>query len=222
MTMPCKAGTDPFMQQNDLFSNTTKQFFDLGGGAEILYWKNWMGAEQAELMRQLIKELPWQQPEIRVAGQNIAIPRKQCWYGDAGAQMHYSGKTFLPLPWSPLLSELRARVVRECEHDFNSVLVNFYRNGQDSVGWHADDEPELGDKPSIASLSLGAKRRFQIKHKNKMLDKTDRTRLNFELGEGDLLLMCGSIQESWQHSIPKTQKLVGPRVNLTFRLVHKY
>ncbi len=199
--------------------------FDLGSGSELIYWHRWLGAEHDALMQVMAAELPWQQPEIVVAGKNVAIPRLQCWFGEAHANMRYSGKTFKPLPWPAALANIRQRVMEACDREFNSVLVNFYRTGQDSVGWHADDEPEFGSCPSIASLSLGTRRSFQLKPKNRKAHDTGLhpakdSKMCFDLGEGDLLLMAGTTQQHWQHAVPKTRKRIGARINMTFRLVY--
>ena len=209
--------------QDDFFGFNSKHVFDLGEGAELVYWRNWLAAESETLMTVLMNQLPWEQPEIRVAGRVLPIPRLQCWYGDAGAHMRYSGRTFSPLQWNSQIAALRDRVMEASGETFNSALLNLYRGGQDSVGWHADNEPEFGIKPAIASLSLGARRSFQLKAKNYQQNRFNEkpSRYDFDLGDGDLLLMRGTTQENWQHAVPKTNKRVGPRINMTFRLVYK-
>jgi len=210
--------------QEDMFNNTqSAEVVDLGGGAELLYVQKWLNAEEAQrLFEEFQHQLPWQQPEIRVAGRTLPIPRLQCWYGDPQARLKYSGKVFEPLPWSASLAALRARLIDYCACPFNSVLVNLYRDGQDSVGWHADDERELGTNPCIASVSLGQRRSFQIKPKRNYARNSGSAsddRWVFDLGEGDLLVMRGTTQQHWQHALPKSQKNLGPRINLTFREV---
>jgi alkylated DNA repair dioxygenase AlkB len=161
------------------------------------------------LMRDLVQSLPLKQESLRFAGGDVPMPRLTSWHGEPETSYTYSGKRFEPLPWPDLLLPLRKELAEIGE--FNSVLVNYYRDGKDSVGFHADDEPELG--PVIASVSLGASRRFVLKR------KSDGEKVEYLLGGGDCLLMKGALQKHWVHSIPKTTKPVGPRMNLTFRLV---
>jgi len=161
------------------------------------------------LMRDLVQSLPLKQESLRFAGGDVPMPRLTSWHGEPGTSYTYSGKRFEPLPWPDLLLPLRKELVEIGE--FNSVLVNYYRDGKDSVGFHSDDEPELG--PVIASVSLGSARRFVLKR------KSDDEKVEYLLGGGDCLLMKGALQRYWAHSVPKTSKPVGPRMNLTFRLV---
>lgn len=171
-------------------------------------------AEQLDCYSRLADSLDWHQEELRIAGRIVAVPRLVAWYGEPEARYAYSGVVHEPLPWTPELSALRARIEAESGARYNSVLANWYRDGNDSMGWHADNEPELGRNPVIASLSLGARRRFLMEHRR------DKTRLELELGQGGLLIMAGATQHYWRHSLPKTAQLVGPRINLTFRLIH--
>lgn len=151
----------------------------------------------------------WQQKSVTVYGKEHAQPRLTRWYGLV--PYTYSNLRWEADPMPSLLVELAAKVGSECSVKFNSVMCNLYRDGKDSVGWHADDEPIFGDAPVVASLSYGGTRKFQLRH-----NKT-REVLNFFLGQGDLLVMGSEVQTSWQHSIPRTSKSVGPRINLTFR-----
>lgn len=178
--------------------------------------RDWIPAEQAfELFISLRDELVWEQSTIYIAGTARRIPRLNAWYGDAGASYRYSGKRFQPRPWTKTLGRLRERVACTADAPFNSVLANLYRDGNDSVGWHSDDETELGVNPVIASLSLGSERRFALKHKrNKSLPRMD-----IMLPSGCLLVMSGVTQHHWVHQLPKTRLPVGPRINLTFRQV---
>ena len=139
------------------------------------------------------------------------------WYGDADASYVYSGVRHDPIDWTASLTELRGHVEDEVGHQFNSVLLNLYRGGEDGVSWHSDDEPELGERPVIASVSLGAVRGFQLKHKS----SADLDRVDIELPHGSLLLMAGDCQRHWKHQIPKRRgrNRPGPRINLTFRWV---
>lgn len=148
-------------------------------------------------------------------GRTLLQPRLQVWMGDANATYRYSGTDFLPAPWDPMIKTLARRLTERCDSPFNSVLCNLYQHGQHGMGWHADDEPELGPEPVIASVSLGEARRFVMRPR----DKKDSTRHEWLLGHGALLVMRGSTQRHWLHGIPKTRRLTGPRVNLTFRLI---
>lgn len=145
----------------------------------------------------------------------MAIPRLQAWYGDNYQAYTYSGLTMKALPWTPELGELRKRIEQHTGFLFNSCLANLYRDGNDTVGWHSDDEPELGVNPTIASLSLGESRDFQLKH------KITKEKLTIPLKTGGLLLMSGETQHYWQHCIPRTKRVKSPRINLTFRLIHE-
>jgi alkylated DNA repair dioxygenase AlkB len=165
----------------------------------------------AEILTRLIDETPWRADTVVVYGKRHLQPRLTAWYGEASYT--YSGLTLQPLPLTPLLEQLRAAVERATGRRYNSVLLNYYRDGADSMGMHSDDEPELGPQPVIASLSYGATRTFTLRHK-----LSQRT-VKLELTDGSLLLMAGTLQAHWQHGINKTAKLVGPRLNLTFRFV---
>lgn len=163
----------------------------------------------------LMAETPWRHDEIFVYGRKVLQPRLTAWYGDAGARYAYSGVELAPLPWTPLLAELKARSERAAGARFNSLLMNLYRDGRDSVSWHSDAEAELGRNPVIASLSFGATRRFQLRSRPPLPP----ARHEIALGHGDLLTMRGATQHEWAHQVPKTAARTGPRINLTFRLV---
>lgn len=169
------------------------------------------GAEAALLMGRLRDEVPWSQHRIRLFGRWIDSPRLSCWMGDVAYR--YSGVTFEPLPWTATVRELNQRIEVRIGRRFNSVLANLYRDGHDSMGWHSDDEPELGREPLIASLSLGTTRRFLLRRR----DRSER--LALDLPAGSLLLMSGTSQRDWQHALPKTRRAVSERINLTFRQV---
>lgn len=146
-------------------------------------------------------------------GRPVAVPRLVSWHGDPGATYLYSGTPHDPLPWTPALAALRGRASAAAGIAFNSVLANLYRDGRDSMGWHADDEPELGPDPVIASLSLGAARRFRVRARNG--GETG----EFSLSDGSLLVMEPGVQAAWQHCIPRQAKVTGARINLTFRRI---
>lgn len=169
--------------------------------------------EAARIQQRLISELAWEQETIKVFGKAVKVPRLTCWYGDRGAVYTYSGVTHRPISWTPTLKTLRVRVEVFAGSPFNSVLGNLYRNGQDSMGWHADKEKELGEQPCIASLSLGEKRVFKLRH-NKSKEC-----LKLDLTHGSLLVMGGNLQRCWRHCLPKVDAVRGTRVNLTFRYV---
>jgi alkylated DNA repair dioxygenase AlkB len=170
--------------------------------------------ESDTLLAHLTAHIAWEQKAIQFMGKQVMQPRLIAWYGDEGKSYRYSGLTVQPLAWTPTLLMMKARVEAVAAMTFNSVLLNLYRDGQDSVGWHSDDEPELGTNPVIASVSLGATRNFQFKHKHE-----PDLKLSAELTHGCLLLMSGTTQHFWKHQIPKTKKALDPRINLTFRVI---
>lgn len=180
----------------------------------VLYHEPGFVARAQELFDTLVRTVAWRQERIRLYGREHPVPRLSAWYGDAGAQYRYSGLTLQPLHWLPPLQALRQRLQRHLGCRFNSVLLNYYRNGRDSMGLHADDEPELGPEPVIASVSLGAARRMIFRHRQRIAEP-----LSMELGAGSLLVMAGGCQANWRHELPKTRRPVHGRVNLTFRQV---
>lgn len=181
-----------------------------------LWWSpHFLTASQAdEAFEALRSQIAWEQGQIRMFGKWVMEPRLSAWYGDPGAAYTYSGKRQEPLDWISPLAEVKELVEQASGGAFNSVLLNLYRFGQDSMGWHSDDEKELGDSPMIASLNLGATRKFQLRRKD---DKAQKIEL--ELSHGSLLIMAGETQTYWQHQVPKTKKTVGERLNLTFRQI---
>jgi alkylated DNA repair dioxygenase AlkB len=184
--------------------------------AEIYYLPELPLAQTAKaVMNQLIDEVPWRPENIVVWGKRVPQPRLIAWYGDKGANYTYSGIHHHPLPWTDTLIDIKTRVEKVAGTSFNSVLLNYYRDHRDSMGLHSDDEPELGLRPIIASLSLGEDRAFILKHKTRRDLKTVR----LKLASGSLLLMKGDTQHSWKHGIEKEKRPCGPRVNLTFRRI---
>jgi alkylated DNA repair dioxygenase AlkB len=169
----------------------------------------------SRLFHTLHATLAWTQHRVRVFGREHSTPRLCAWHGDPQARYAYSGQALEPLPWTPALADIRARLEVASGIPFNGVLCNLYRNGADSMGWHSDDEASLGPCPVIASLSLGATRRFVFRHRRRRELGT----VDLQLAHGDLLLMAGDTQRHWQHAVPKTRRPVGPRINLTFRRV---
>jgi alkylated DNA repair dioxygenase AlkB len=158
-------------------------------------------------------ELDWHEEQIVIFGKSHKVPRLMCWYGESYAHYQYSGVNHQPIPWTPVLLEVRKKIEQFCQSDFNSVLGNLYRSGSDSMGCHADDEKELGRNPIIASLSLGDERRFKLHHKKRKIT------LDMGLKHGDILFMAGELQHHWVHSVPKTKKIKTPRINLTLRRI---
>ena len=190
----------------------TWQTLDLPG-ADLRYQPQWLPHDEADALFVALREgIPWERHCLRLFGRDVDAPRLSCWIGDADAVYTYSRTRFVPHPWPPTLLAIRRRLRDACGTDFNGVLANLYRDGSDSMGWHADDEPELGPRPLIASLSFGAARRFSMHH------HSDHSRkLAIELAHGSLLLMGGDTQSQYRHALPKTARAVGPRINLTFR-----
>ena len=190
---------------------------DLGEGAEVLYWDRLFSPDEARgYFDRLMAEIPWQQREIVMMGRKIMQPRLVCWMGDPGTEYTYSGVRNVPVDWTPAVLDLRKIIERAAEMTTNSVLLNLYRDENDSMGFHQDNEKELGKDPVIASLSLGATRRFQLRHaKKKSVPGRD-----LPLGDGSLVVMRGSIQRLWRHAVPKENKPCGPRLNLTFRTIY--
>jgi alkylated DNA repair dioxygenase AlkB len=174
----------------------------------------WLDDETAErLLRALRQEAAWAQEHVRIAGRRLPVPRLTAWHGDRGVAYAYSGIHHRPRPWTPALSEVRTLLERHIGQPFNGVLANLYRDGRDSVGWHSDDEAKLTGA-CIASVSLGAPRRFALRRVDAHAERVD-----VVLRSGALLVMDGASQRHWRHSVPKTAETVGPRVNLTFRLL---
>ncbi len=161
--------------------------------------------------------IAWKHEKIKLFGRWVLQPRLTAWYGDEGTDYVYSGLKNRPLSWNPLLLKMKDLVEDISQATYNSVLLNYYRDGQDSMGWHQDNEKALGLYPIIASLSFGASREFQMRHK---MDKSVPT-IKSCLENGNLLIMSGKTQQWWQHQIPKTKKPVGERINLTFRRIIK-
>ena len=171
--------------------------------------------ETVSLLETLCAELALEQHTIRVFGREVKEPRLVAYVGDPDASYTYSGKLNVPSPWTPVLSKLRERVVATAEQPFNAVLCNLYRDGRDSMGMHNDAEPELGEHPVIASLSLGAERKFVVRHRR----GHERGQLDLVLPSGSLLLMRGELQRHYRQGLPKQLKVTTPRLNLTFRRV---
>lgn len=178
-----------------------------------LYTGLQLGCEEAALLRQLIDDIDWGQEHITLFGKTHKQPRLVAWHGDRDACYSYSGKTYQPRPWTDTLLQLKELAEQLSASPFNSVLLNYYRDGRDSMGLHADDEPELGLEPVIASLSLGATRTLYFRHRF----RKELATVNVPLPSGSLLVMRGKTQRNWKHGIRKVARACGPRINLTFR-----
>jgi len=169
----------------------------------------------AILLRQLVEEVAWRQPVIQMYGKPVTTPRLTAWYGDANQSYRFSGTRFDPVTWTAALHHLKKEIEVLTGLSFNSVLLNYYRDGNDSVAWHADNERELGAQPHIASLSIGQARDFEFRR------KTDHSgKYKLRLHNGSLLIMKGDLQNHWEHRIPKSKNDNGERINMTFRFIH--
>jgi alkylated DNA repair dioxygenase AlkB len=176
---------------------------------------HWLPRTEADALFDALRStIDWEVHQIRMFGRLVASPRLSSWIGDANARYVYSGARFEPRPWPAALQPIRERVSAVVGARFNSVLANLYRDGRDAMGWHSDDEPELGPQPVIASVSLGATRRFSLKHRS-----AGSKALAIELPPGSLLVMRGETQANYRHALPKTARVMGERINLTFRTI---
>jgi alkylated DNA repair dioxygenase AlkB len=188
--------------------------FDDIAQPDIQWFPDWLAAERASaLLGQLTQEVPWKQDSMRTPAGMVPFPRLTAWQGEPEAIYVYSGIRNVPLAWTPAVLELKALAESTCAVRFNSVLLNRYRGGTDSMGWHADKEPELGREPVIASISLGTARVFEFQHVK------SRAVQALMLTHGSLLVMRGRTQLDWRHRVPKAPKIEGERINLTFRIV---
>lgn len=170
--------------------------------------------EATNLFQTIMQETQWKQEHIFIAGKSRLQPRLTAWYGDENASYTYSGLQLHPLQWTNTLLQIKQKIEVTCQTNFNSVLINLYRNEQDSMGWHADNESSLGYQPCIASLSLGDTRQFKMKHHT-----INNQRYKLPLINGSLLIMEGTTQEYWTHCIDKEKHSCAPRINLTFRRI---
>jgi len=184
-------------------------------GADIALFPRALDRELADSAFSTIQqEVAWQQDHIEMMGKRIPLPRLTAWFGDAGRDYTYSGIAMASSPWTPMLSQLRRLVENLADTEFNSVLCNLYRSGDDGLSWHSDDEPELGLQPTIGSINLGESRRFLLRRRDDHSVKSE-----LVLSHGDVLIMKGLTQALCEHSVPKTRKPLGPRINLTFRRI---
>ena len=202
---------DSIPQKSD--SNTKEGLTIIDNGEYIFYPNFFAKSESDSLLKNLRSSILWKQESMNMYGKKINFPRLTAWYGNNDKPYSFSGITLQPLPWSSEILEIKRKIEPEAKTEFNSVLLNLYRDGNDSISWHTDAEKELGINPIIASVNFGATRKFQIRH-----IKT-KEKLEIELTHGSLLIMQGELQHFWQHQVPKTSKIVGERINLTFRVI---
>ena len=183
--------------------------------AEIDYYPSFLGLETSiTLFKELEINTPWKEDDIRVYGKVFKQPRLTAFFANNEKSYGYSNISMIPHKFTPILNSLKQKIETATKTTFTSCLLNLYRDGHDSNGWHADDEKELGINPVIASVSLGAERIFHLKHKNNKALKH-----KLILQNGSLLMMKGATQHHWLHQIPKTKKPIGKRINLTFRFL---
>ena len=184
---------------------------------DVIYYRRFFGCEESDVFFEaLSRDIRWKQEKIRLYGKFSDVPRLTAWHGDPGKTYAYSGLFLEPEAWTERLLEIKSRVEAASGSTYDSVLSNLYRDGRDGVSWHSDDEAELGENPIIASVSFGAARTFQLKHRTR-----PNLGLKLELAHGSLLLMKGATQHHWRHQVPKTKRASGPRINLTFRTIKR-
>lgn len=203
------------MSQFDLFgtSEDEKELFQVENG-QYLFIPNFFSIEEGNyLFSRLDSTISWKQEKMNMYGKEVLFPRLTAWYGDSDRPYSFSGITLTPLPWTEELLQIKRKIETKTSAIFNSVLLNKYRDGSDSISWHTDAEKELGQNPIIASVTFGGTRNFQLRHRD------TGEKINLELSHGSLLIMQGELQHFWQHQIPKTKKQVDPRINLTFRVI---
>ena len=209
------------MSQLDIFGmpvNTTPQIVanrvvSIKNGEYIFIPNFFQKAESDSFLRNLRNEILWKQESMNMYGKKVNFPRLTAWYGDNDKPYSFSGITLAPHPWTDNLKTIKTKIETKTEAIFNSVLLNLYRDGNDSISWHTDAEKELGQNPIIASVNFGATRTFQLRHIE------TKEKIDIELTHGSLLIMQGEFQHFWQHQVPKTTKKVNERINLTFRVI---
>ena len=210
------------MEQRDLFGNIIpssnndklKSGLTKIENGEYLFYPNFFSKAESDLYLLNLKEnIDWKQESMNMYGKQVNFPRLTAWYGDNDKPYSFSGITLAPKVWTRELLEIKDKIEPLSKVQFNSVLLNRYRSGNDSISWHTDAEKELGINPVIASVNFGATRKFQLRHIN------TKEKLEIELTHGSLLIMQGELQHYWQHQVPKTSKVVNERINLTFRVI---
>jgi alkylated DNA repair dioxygenase AlkB len=210
------------MSQLDIFGNTipqksgsnVKEGLTVVQNGEYIFHPNFFTKSESDLLLgNLRSNIVWKQESMNMYGKKIDFPRLTSWYGDNDKPYSFSGITLQPLPWTSEILTIKSKVEAIAKTAFNSVLLNLYRDGNDSISWHTDAEKELGMNPVIASVNFGATRKFQLRHIN------TKEKFEIELTHGSLLVMQGELQHYWQHQVPKTSRVVGDRINLTFRVI---
>lgn len=210
------------MEQEDLFGNivgvhsnqTQYKGLTKVHNGEFIFYPNFFAKSESDLfLENLRTNIDWKQESMNMYGKQVNFPRLTAWYGDNDKPYSFSGITLEPKTWSKELIEIKEKIEPLSKVFFNSVLLNLYRSGNDSISWHTDAEKELGVNPVIASVNFGATRKFQLRHIH------TKEKLEIELTHGSLLIMQGELQHYWQHQVPKTSKIVGERINLTFRVI---
>jgi alkylated DNA repair dioxygenase AlkB len=198
------------MNQNELFPHVKSNLLPFDG--EVLYYGKILSGKETEFyFNQLIQTIEWKNDEVIMFGKRMVTPREVSWYGDKDYQYIYSKTAKSALPWTEELLKLKELAEGVTQSSYNSCLLNLYHNGMEGMGWHSDDEDTLVRYSSIASISLGAERKFSLKHKQ------TRSTMSVRLENGSLLEMKGSTQLNWLHSLPKSKLVTSPRINLTFR-----
>jgi len=210
------------MSQLDLFGNPSpqksvnypKEGLTVIENGEYIFFSNFFSKEESDsLFKSLRNNIFWNQESMNMYGKKIDFPRLTAWYGNNDKSYSFSGITLRPHPWTTDILAIKNKIEPFSKILFNSVLLNLYRDGKDSISWHTDAERELGINPVIASVNFGATRKFQLRHINTREIK------EIELTHGSLLIMQGELQHFWQHQVPKTNKIIGERINLTFRVI---
>jgi alkylated DNA repair dioxygenase AlkB len=196
--------------------NSEPVYLSIPDGEVIIFHGFFSNKESDDLFQELLSGIAWRQDKIKYYGKEMDLPRLTAWYGDKDKSYTYSRIPMNPEPWTPILLSIKEKIETVAGVNFNSVLLNLYRNGRDSVSWHSDDEPELGENPTVGSVSFGQTRPLQFRHKL----RKDLSKIDVQLTHGSLLLMTGQTQRFWQHQIPKTTRYLKPRINLTFRVIH--
>lgn len=200
------------MKQPSLFDEQEGLLFP---GDTLEYFPDFLEAHASwKLLDLLQTTVPWRQHTATFYGKSVPTPRLTAWYGEPGRTYRFSGYALHPLPWTEALRDLSRQLEGYTDSRFNTVLLNYYRDGKDSVAWHTDSEPELGERPVIASVSLGQERKFEFRKKD-----NHSQRYSLVLGNGSLLIMKGALQRDWEHRIPKSSQIMIPRINLTFRQI---
>jgi len=210
------------MQQIDLFGDAVpnnnnkkiKSGINIIENGEVIFYPNFFSKTESDLFLQKLKnDIVWKQEFMNMYGKLVSFPRLTAWYGENDKPYSFSGITLAPNQWTDELIEIKNKIEVIAKVNFNSVLLNLYRNGNDSISWHTDAEKELGNNPVIGSVNFGATRNFQLRHIH------NKEKLDLELTHGSLLIMQGELQHYWKHQVPKTSKPINERINLTFRVI---